>query len=192
MSELWLIRHGETEWSKSGQHTGATDIALTSSGEEQALALGRFLAGRPFSRVFVSPLVRARRTCELAGFGDRAEVDADLHEWKYGEYEGRTSFDIRQERPGWSIWRDGVVGGESIEEVAARARAVVERAAALEGNVALFAHGHLLRVLATCWLDLHPSAARQFLLDTATVSVLDHEQASRAIRLWNWSAKARP
>ena len=197
MSELWLIRHGETEWSRSGQHTGATDIALTEAGEQQALTLGRFLEGREFSHVLVSPLVRARRTCELAGFGAAAEVDPDLHEWKYGDYEGCTSQQIRASRPDWNIWEDGVIGGETIEQVAARARASMERAAALmqqepAANVALFAHGHILRILATCWLDLHPSAARQFLLGTATVSVLGNENATRAIRLWNWSANAQP
>jgi broad specificity phosphatase PhoE len=196
MSELWLIRHGETEWSRSGQHTGATDIALTEAGEQQAVALGRFLEGRAFSHVLVSPLARARRTCELAGLGAAAQVDPDLHEWKYGDYEGRTSPQIRASRPEWNIWKHGVVGGETIDQVAERARAAMERAAALsqeaDGNVALFAHGHLLRILATCWLDLHPSAARQFLLGTATVSVLGYEHATRAIRLWNWSANAHP
>jgi broad specificity phosphatase PhoE len=192
MSELWLIRHGETEWTKSGQHTGSTDIELTSAGEQQALALGRFLQGRQFSRVYMSPLARARRTCELTGLGAVAETDPNLHEWKYGEYEGRTSTDIREARPGWSIWDQGVVGGESIEQVAARARTIIERSADIEGNIALFSHGHLLRILATQWLGLNPSAARQFLLDTATVSVLGHEHTSRAIRLWNWSAKVQP
>ena len=193
MSELWLIRHGETEWSRSGQHTGTTDSPLTEAGEQQALALGRFLEGRAFSHVLVSPLARARRTCELAGLGAAAQVDDDLHEWKYGEYEGLTSQQIRAARPNWSIWEDGALGGETIEEVAARARAVIERAAVMmqqepSANVAMFAHGHLLRILATCWLDLPPSAARQFLLGTATVSVLGDEHATRAIRLWNWSA----
>jgi broad specificity phosphatase PhoE len=197
MSELWLIRHGETEWSRSGQHTGATDIPLTAVGEQQALALGRFLQGREFSTVLVSPLARARRTCELAGLGAGAQVDPDLHEWKYGDYEGLTSQQIREARPNWSVWEHGVVGGETIEQVATRAHATMERAAALlqetpNSNVALFAHGHLLRILATCWLDLHPSAARQFLLGTATVSVLGYEHATRAIRLWNWSANAHP
>ena len=195
MSELWLIRHGETEWSRSGQHTGVTDIPLTAAGEQQALALGQFLEGREFSHVLVSPLDRARRTCELAGLGAAAQVDPDLHEWKYGEYEGHTSQQIRASRPNWNIWEHGVVGGETIEQVAARARAAMERAAALtqetpDANVALFAHGHLLRILATCWLELHPSAARQFLLGTATVSVLGYEHATRAIRLWNWCQRA--
>jgi probable phosphoglycerate mutase len=197
MSELWLIRHGETEWSRSGQHTGATDIALTDAGEQQAMALGRFLEGRKFSHVLVSPLARARRTCELVRLDAAAQVDPDLHEWKYGEYEGLTSQQIRASRPSWNIWEHGVVGGESIEEVAARARAAMERAALLmqqepAANVALFAHGHLLRILAACWLDLDPTAAQRFLLGTATVSVLGHERDTRGVRLWNWSANAHP
>jgi broad specificity phosphatase PhoE len=183
--ELWLIRHGETEWSLSGAHTGRTDIPLTPRGEERATALREKLAGQRFAKVFTSPLQRARRTCELAGFGGVAQIEPDLLEWDYGDYEGRTTDEIHRIRPGWSLFRDGVPGGESIEQVAARARAVIDRALDADGNVALFAHGHILRILTACWLDLAPDAARLFVLSPAGISRLGYERKTHAIIVWN-------
>jgi probable phosphoglycerate mutase len=184
-SQLWLIRHGETEWSRSGQHTGRTDIPLTATGERQAAALGRFLGQRPFSLVLTSPLRRARETCRLAGYGEAAVATDDLLEWDYGQYEGRTTAAIREERPGWSLWRDGVPGGETAAQVGGRARAVIERAVAAGGDVALFAHAHVLRVLTGCWLGLGPEAGRLVKLDTASISLLGHERETRVIAVWN-------
>src|ERR1051326_8369891 len=158
MPELWLIRHGETEWSLSGAHTGRTDVPLTEAGREQAKRLGEFLARRNFALVLTSPLGRAKETCELAGFGGRAEVDANLREWDYGDYEGRTTREIREKDPGWSLWSDGAPRGEDGTAVARRADAVIARAGAADGDVALFAHGHLLRVLAARWLGLEAGA----------------------------------
>src|SRR5579872_6125029 len=157
-NRLWLIRHGETEWSLSGAHTGRTDIPLTPAGEAKAAAIGRYLNGRKFALVLTSPLQRARETCRLAGYGDVAQLEPDLMEWSYGAYEGRTSAEIRQEIPGWNIWINGVSGGETVEQVGARARRVIGRATAYEGDVALFAHGHVLRILTACWLGLEPAA----------------------------------
>jgi probable phosphoglycerate mutase len=188
MSELWLVRHGETEWSRSGAHTGRTDIPLTDAGREQARALGRRLAGREFALVLTSPLARARETCELAGFGARAEVDSDLREWDYGAYEGRTTAEIRAERPDWRLWRDGVPEGESIGQVAARAQRAIGRAAAADGDALLFAHGHLLRILAACWAGLEPQTARVLALGTASLSTLGYERDTRVITRWNWPA----
>ena len=187
MPELWLVRHGETEWSLSGAHTGRTDIPLTAAGRAQAAAIGRFLAGRRFLAVFVSPLERARETCALAGFGAVARIDPDLREWDYGEYEGRSTPEIQQQRPGWSLWSDGPSGGETVEQVAARAEAAIARAAAADGDVLLFSHGHLLRILAARWLGLAPSDGRLFALSTATVSTLGYERTTRVITRWNLS-----
>ena len=184
-SQLWLIRHGETEWSLSGAHTGRTDLPLIAKGKERAAALGRYLAGRPFALVLTSPLQRARETCRIAGYGDAAQIEPNLSEWDYGTYEGRTTADIRAEVPDWDLWTMGVPVGETIDQVAARARLVIERASAAGGDAALFAHGHILRILTACWLDLPPSAGRLFALDTATVSVLGYERESRVIRHWN-------
>ena len=183
--QIWLVRHGETEWSLAGRHTGRTDLPLTAAGGRQADALGRHLAGRPFALVLTSPLVRARETCRLAGYGEAAEVTDDLMEWDYGIYEGRTTADIRQTEPGWSIWTSPVSGGESVEQVGARARRVIDRAAAAAGDVALFAHAHILRILAACWLGLPPEAGRLFALGTASMSLLGHERETRVIRAWN-------
>ncbi|HEV8308703.1 MAG TPA: histidine phosphatase family protein [Methylomirabilota bacterium] len=183
--QIWLIRHGETEWSASGQHTGRTDIPLTPTGEVQAAALGRYLAGRPFALVLTSPLGRARETCRLAGYGVVAQVTDDLLEWNYGVFEGRTTRDIRQERPGWSIWTSPVPEGESVEQVGARARRVIDRAAAAGGDVALFAHAHILRILAACWIGLPPAGGRLFALGTASISVLGYEREVRVISVWN-------
>src|SRR4051812_40665562 len=186
-SELWLIRHGETEWSLSGAHTGRTDLPLTSEGERRARELQGRLAGQKFGLVLTSPLQRARRTCELAGFGAVAQLEPNLMEWDYGSYEGRSSADIRRERPDWTLFRDGVPGGETLAQVAIRARAVIERSLAGGGNVALFAHGHILRILAACWLDLAPEAGQCFALGTAAIGVLGYEHETRVIARWNLS-----
>ncbi|HZA66023.1 MAG TPA: histidine phosphatase family protein [Geminicoccaceae bacterium] len=183
--QIWLFRHGETEWSRSGQHTGRTDLPLTAAGRRRAQAIGRRLSGRPFALVLSSPLLRALETCRLAGYGDLAEITPDLMEWDYGAYEGRRTVDIQQERPGWSLWRDGVPDGETVEQVGAHAREVIETAQAAGGDVALFAHGHVLRVLSACWLGLPPDAGRLFALGTAAVSVLGYEHDTRVIVKWN-------
>jgi probable phosphoglycerate mutase len=185
MSELWLLRHGETPWTLLGRHTGRTDLGLTDRGREEAAALGVRLAGRRFAVVLTSPLARARETCRLAGYGEVALVEPDLQEWDYGEYEGRTAAEIRAERPGWDIWEAGVSGGESIEQVAARADRVIGRATAAGGDVALFAHGHLLRILAARWLGLPGAVGGGLALDTSSVSVLGTERERRVIRRWN-------
>jgi broad specificity phosphatase PhoE len=182
--ELVLVRHGETEWSRDGRHTGATDVPLTEHGREQARALGGALRSRTFARVLVSPLSRARETARLGGFED-AEVRDELREWDYGAYEGRTTAEIRRERPGWTLWRDGVPDGETAPDVGARADALLAEVAATEGSVLLVAHGHLLRVLTARWLGLAPEDGRLFALDPATLSVLGHERETQVIRLWN-------
>ena len=182
---VWLVRHGETEWSKSGQHTGRTDIPLTAAGEEQGRALGRHLAGRPFALVLTSPLSRARETCRLAGYGDVAQVSDDLLEWNYGVYEGRTTAAIRVEEPGWSIWTTTVAQGESVEQVGERARRVIARAEAASGDVALFAHAHVLRILGACWMGLPPVHGRNLTLGTASISVLGYERENRVVQVWN-------
>ncbi len=182
---LWLIRHGETEWSLSGAHTGRTDIPLTPAGEESARAIGAELAGHKFAMVLTSPRQRAMRTCELAGYGDQAQVDPNLAEWNYGDYEGRTTDQIHVERPDWFLFRDGVPGGETIGQVAARALDVIDRAVQVEGDVALFAHGHILRILTACWLGLPPEDAKMFVLGTGGISMLGYERETRAILRWN-------
>ncbi len=189
--QIFLVRHGETEWSRSGQHTGRTDIPLTAEGREKAQALGHFLRGKELS-VRTSPLIRARDTCRLAGFADNAVVDEDLREWDYGIYEGRTTLEIRKGNPDWSIWLSPIPNGESLEQVAARARQVIARAVEAETDVALFAHGHILRILAACWIGLPPITGRSLALDTATVSVLGYERQTRVIRHWNVSPPALP
>jgi broad specificity phosphatase PhoE len=183
--EIWLIRHGATEWSKTGQHTGHTDLPLLPEGEADAQALGRRLADHEFALVLTSPLKRAYDTCRLAGFGGVAEIEPLLREWDYGEYEGRRTADIREERPGWLLWRDGVPGGESLESVAERARKVIDRASAARGDVALFAHGHVLRILTACWLGLLPDAGRLFALAAGAISILGYEHETRVIESWN-------
>jgi broad specificity phosphatase PhoE len=182
---IWLVRHGETEWSKSGQHTGRTDIPLTATGEHQGKALGRHLAGRQFALVLTSPLGRARETCRLAGFAAGAEVSDDLLEWNYGIYEGRTTAAVRAEQPGWSIWTTPVPEGESVEQVGERARRVIERADAASGDVALFAHAHFLRILGACWIALPPIHGRNLTLGTASLSLLGYERETRVIQVWN-------
>lgn len=183
--EVWLFRHGETEWSQSGQHTGRTDLPLNKHGEARARAVGRRLKGRPFALVLSSPLVRAVETCRLAGYADGAVLDGDLMEWDYGDYEGRRTVDIQKKRPGWLLWKDGVPNGETVESVGARACKVIERALAAGGDVALFSHGHMLRVLTACWLGLPPAGGQSFSLGTATVSVLGFEHDDRVIVRWN-------
>ena len=187
-AELWLLRHGETEWSLSGAHTGRTDIPLTKRGAEQAEALGRVLAAHKFAAVLASPLQRALDTCRLAGFGDRVAIDQDLREWDYGDYEGRSTKEIQQERPGWSLWKDGVPRGETVDQVGARADLVIARVSGAPGDVALFAHGHLLRILAARWLGLPADAGRLMVLGTASISSLGYERETRVITRWNLSA----
>ena len=184
---IYLARHGETAWSLSGQHTGLTDLPLTERGQRNARQLGERLAGLTFAKVFTSPLQRAARTCALAGFGEMAEVDRDLVEWDYGDYEGRRTAEILAERPDWSLFRDGCPRGESPDQVGDRADRVVSRLRGVQGNVLLFSSGHFLRVLAARWLGLDPAAARYFLLSTASVSALgyEHNLYEPVIRLWD-------
>ncbi|MBO0758201.1 MAG: histidine phosphatase family protein [Bradyrhizobiaceae bacterium] len=182
---VFLIRHGETEWSLSGQHTGITDIPLTENGRTMPRKLAPVLAKVAFARVYTSPLSRARETCALSGLGERAESDNDLMEWNYGDYEGLTPKEIHAEAPGWMLFRDGCPGGESPEDVGRRVDSVIERVRAVEQNVALFAHGHVFRVLAARWIGLPPAAGCHFLLDTATVSVLSYYRGVPAIKRWN-------
>jgi broad specificity phosphatase PhoE len=186
--ELWLVRHGETEWTATGRHTSHTDVALTAKGREQATSVGRVLAGRQFSVVLSSPMARAIDSCRLAGYTDRLELDDDLKEWDYGEYEGRTSDEIRKERPGWTVW-EGSPGGEPLEHAAARARRVIERASAAGGDAALFSHGHFLRILGASWLGLPPEGGRLLSLGTASLSILGYERETRVVRGWNWSCE---
>jgi probable phosphoglycerate mutase len=189
--ELWLIRHGETEWSAAKRHTGRTDIPLTSTGQHQAADLRKILAGQRFSLVLCSPLVRARETCRLAGYGDVASLNEDLLEWDYGIYEGKTTQEIRQAQPDWSIWTSSVPKGESIEQVGRRAQRVIQRASTIDGSVAIFAHAHILRILTACWLGLSHEAGRLFAFDTASISVLGYERETRVIRAWNIPQEVR-
>ena len=184
---VYLARHGETAWSLSGQHTGLTDLPLTERGERNARSLGERLKGLRFAEVLTSPLQRAARTCELAGFGAEAVVDRDLLEWDYGQYEGRRSVEILKDRPDWELFRDGCPGGESPDQVGARADRVVSRLRAIEGDVLLFSSGHFLRVLAARWLGLQPGGGRYFLLSTASLSALgyEHNRSQPVIRLWD-------
>jgi probable phosphoglycerate mutase len=184
MGHLYAVRHGETEWSLSGQHTGRTDIALTELGRERAKQLGGALAGHGFALVLTSPFSRARDTAALAGFPD-AEVDDDLREWDYGDYEGRKTVDIRVDRPGWFLWKDGVPNGESIEEVAARADRLIARVRAVDGDVLVFAHGHMLRIIGARWLGLDPRFGQHLILSPATLSILAEERDQPALECWN-------
>jgi broad specificity phosphatase PhoE len=180
-----LVRHGETEWSASGKHTGVTDIPLLDTGRRNAEQIRGHLAGREFALVLTSPRARARDTAELAGFGDVAEVDEDLVEVDYGDYEGRTTPEIRVDHPDWSVWEHGSPGGETVDEVGVRADRVIERALAADGDVLVFAHGHLLRILAARWLGQPAAFGGQLLLSTGSVSELGFERERRAIALWN-------
>jgi broad specificity phosphatase PhoE len=188
LDELWLVRHGETEWTVTKQHTGRTDIELTPDGEQQARSLETLLAQHPFAAVFTSPLQRARQTAALAGFED-AQVDGDLHEVDYGEYEGRTTAEIREERPDWLLWRDGSPGGESMDDVGARADQVLERLEAVDGNELVFGHGHFSRVLGARSLGLPASEGRLLILGPGSISVVGHEHGARAVKHWNWQPK---
>jgi len=190
MSEIfsiYLARHGETAWSVTGQHTGVTDLPLTERGERNAARLGERLAGLVSAKVLTSPLQRAARTCELAGFGAVAEVDRDLVEWNYGDYEGVRTAEIHAKRPDWQLFRDGCPNGESPEQIGARADRVVNRVRAIKGNVLIFSSGHFLRVLAARWLGLEPVAGKFFMLNTASLSALSYERevSHPAIQFWN-------
>jgi broad specificity phosphatase PhoE len=191
---IYLARHGETAWSLSGQHTGTTEIPLTERGERNAQRLGERMRGLAFAKVLASPLARAARTCELAGFGADAEIDPDLREWNYGAYEGRRTVDIHKERPDWQLFRDGCPGGESPGQVAARADRVVARARAVPGNVLVFSSGHFLRILAARWLGLEAAAGRYFLLGTSALSALgyEHKLSQPVIRMWNDTRHIEP
>ena len=188
LSTVYAARHGETEWSRSGQHTGVTDLLLTEHGERDAQKLGGRLRGLAFAKVFTSPLQRARRTCELAGFGAQAEILPDLMEWNYGQYEGVRTPDIHRERPGWDLFRDGCPGGETAALVGARADRAIGVIRAIEGDVLLFSSSHFLRVLAARWLGLDPAGGRHFVLGTAALSAFGYEHnnlAEPVIRMWN-------
>jgi probable phosphoglycerate mutase len=187
-TQLWLIRHGETEWSLSGQHTSRTDISLTEHGRKRAEELRDYLKGTKFDAVFVSPMRRARETCAIAGFGDQAVVDENLKEWDYGIYEGKTTAQIRAEVPGWSVWKDPIINGETAEHVGERADAVIARALAAapaDGKVALFAHAHILRILGARWVGLAARQGSLFVLGTGSVSVGGWERETRVIQSWN-------
>jgi broad specificity phosphatase PhoE len=188
-TELWLVRHGETEWSLDGRHTSWTDIPLTDHGRQRAHELREFLAGKKFAAVFVSPRQRARETCEIAGYGDVAVIDDDLQEWNYGEIEGKTTDQMRAIRgPQWSVWADQIIGGETVEHVGERADAVIARSLAVAptgGAVALFAHAHILRILAARWIGLPAVGGKLFALGTGSVSVVGFERETRVISKWN-------
>jgi probable phosphoglycerate mutase len=188
VDRIVLVRHGETEWSRSGRHTGRTDIPLTERGRAQAAEVGASLPPMSWSAVLTSPLQRAAETCRLAGLGDRARLEPDLEEWDYGEYEGVTTREILETRPGWWLWRDGCPGGEGPADVTARADRVLERCRAVDGNAILFAHGHLLRVLGARWIGADPTWGAHLVLSTAAVSMLGWEHAMPVIFAWNGTA----
>jgi broad specificity phosphatase PhoE len=183
--QLWLVRHGSTEWAETGRHTGRTDIPLNESGREQAIVLGERLRDHPFAMILTSPLSRAAQTAQLAGFGDTVVVDDDLREWDYGDVEGMRTDEIRERRPGWTIWRGPWSGGEAIGDVAGRADRVLARVRGVDGDVLLFSHGHMLRVLAARWLGLDPTAGSMLALSTATISLLGWEREAPVIERWN-------
>jgi probable phosphoglycerate mutase len=189
--EVVLVRHGETDWSRAGRHTGRTDVPLNETGRAEAEALAAELAGRRFALVLTSPLSRARETCRLAGLGEEARPRDELVEWDYGAYEGRTTVEIRSERPGWSLWRDGVAGGETIAQVGARADRLIVDLERADGDVVVFGHGHLLRVLGARWVGLDARDGRLFALGPASISALAYEHEWRVIRAWN-EAGAKP
>jgi broad specificity phosphatase PhoE len=185
-SEIWLVRHGETAWSLSGQHTSRTDLPLTHVGEQRAEELGRILGGRSFALVLSSPMRRAIDTCRQAGY--TAGICDDLHEWDYGDYEGLTTAEIQKTDPGWNVWTGAIPKGESVAQVGARADRVIACAAAAKGDAALFGHGHMLRVLAARWIGMDPAAGQRLALSTGSVSVLGYERETCVIRLWNQTA----
>lgn len=184
---LWLIRHGETEWSLSGAHTSRTEIPLTDRGRERAAHMADHLHKQEFSLVLTSPRQRARETCGITGYGDVAQIDSDLSEWDYGEYEGRTTTDIRKEQPGWTIWRNNPRDGETLAQVRTRAQSVIDRSTSAVGQVAIFSHAHFLRILAATWIGLAPEAGSLFALGTGSVSTLGFERETRVIETWNRS-----
>lgn len=186
---VFVVRHGETPWSRSGRHTGRTDVPLDEEGRLQAVRVGKMLAGCHFDRVLSSPLARALETCKLAGFGETVQVDSDLMEWDYGEYEGRTTVSIRQQRPDWSLWRDGVPSGETPAEVGTRADRVIASLIATGAMTLVFAHGHLLRVLAARWIGLSPQHGARFALDAGALGVLGYERETPVIVRWNEAGK---
>ena len=185
VQEVYLIRHGETEWSLNGRHTGASDIPLTENGRRVARQWRPYAATKTLELVLTSPLQRARETCELAGLGDRAQIDRDLTEWNYGEFEGLTPQEIRARQPNWMIFNDGCPGGESPQQIGSRVDRVIARIRAVRGHAAVFAHGHVLRVFGARWLDLHASDGAHFMLDTATLCVLSSYHGVPAIKRWN-------
>jgi broad specificity phosphatase PhoE len=183
--EIVTVRHGETEWSLSGRHTGRTDLPLTERGRERAGALASRFAGRSFALVLSSPLLRARETCELAGLGEAMELSGDLHEWDYGEYEGLTTPQIRERDPDWVLWRDGCPGGETPDEVGARADRALERLRSAGGDAIAFAHGHILRVVAARWIEMEPAFGARIALGAGAVSVLGFERETQVVSRWN-------
>jgi probable phosphoglycerate mutase len=183
--QVWVVRHGETDWSAAGRHTGTTDLALNAQGRDAANRLGDLLAGERFALVLTSPLARARETCQLAGFGDSAEDEPDLREWDYGEYEGITTAEIRKTRPGWTAFGGGFPGGETLGELATRLDRVVERLREVEGRALVFGHGHALRVFGARWIDADPAVGANLVLATATISVVGWEREAPAILRWN-------
>ncbi len=196
-AELWVVRHGETEWSLSGKHTSRTDVALTDQGRVRAEELRDYLAGRSFDAVLTSPMQRARETCRIAGYGGQAEVEEGLREWDYGVYEGRTTKEIRETEPGWSVWKDAIREGETVEHVGERADAVIRRAIDAvgereHGRVLLFAHAHILRIVAARWIDLPARDGRLLALGTGSLSVLGWERETRVIASWNRSFEEEP
>jgi broad specificity phosphatase PhoE len=189
--EVVIVRHGETDWSRTGRHTGRTDIDLTDAGRADATALSAPLSGRAFALVLVSPMHRSRETARLAGIDAAAEVDSDLREWDYGDYEGITTAEIRQRVPGWTVWSHPLPNGETADDVAARVDRVIARVRAVDGDVAIFGHGHSLRVLGARWCGLQPTGGRLFALDPASISVLGYERENPVLRAWNWSPVVR-
>lgn len=189
--DIILVRHGQTEWSQSGKHTGRTDVPLTELGRRQAKALGEMLGGDGFTLVLSSPLSRAWETAELAGYSHARRSTEDLLEWDYGVYEGSRTIDIREDIEGWTVWTHPIMDGESVEDVGRRADAVIDRALSADGPVALFAHGHMLRIIAARWMGLPPTAGRSLALDTATVSTLGFERENHVIRYWNEACHLR-
>jgi broad specificity phosphatase PhoE len=189
MNELWLIRHGETAWTLSKQHTGRNDIPMTEAGKQHASDLKKLLNGKTFQQVFVSPLRRAQDTCRLAGYSAAAKISPDIIEWDYGDYEGRTPEEIRRDIPDWTIWNYGCPGGETLDQVATRAKRIITELMEIKGNVALFSHGHFLRILTCCILELPPITARLLMLDTSSISILARDNGRIVIKNWNVGVK---